>query len=431
MRPVVFVCCFAIASFATRAAGQPLADFDAYVQLAVAEWEVTGLAVAVVKDGEVLFAKGYGIRELGSAAKVDEHTLFAIGSTTKAMTAAAIGMLVDEGKLDWDDPVTDHLPDFRLYDPFVTREITVRDLLTHRAGLPNADFLWYGQDSEAADILFRMRYVEPETSLRSSFTYQNIMYAAAGSVWSSVSDMAQWMRFLLEGTTPDGTELLSKETLEELFTPQTLVEPDEFYPTQAVTNPHWMTYGLGWFQQDYDGRAVDFHTGSIDGMVAIHGLIRDERLGVYVLGNLDHAEIRHALMYHVFDRFGEGSNRDWSAELKTLYDELSRQAERRRSEAEKTRVGGTAPTLALDRYTGTFADELYGAVQITIDGDGLRLFYGPGLRGELEHWHYDLFRVHFDAAWRGSTLVSFELDRKAEVAVLSMGGASFARRAKK
>ena len=498
MRPVVFVCCFAIASFATRAAGQPLADFDAYVQLAVAEWEVTGLAVAVVKDGEILFAKGYGIRELGSAAKVDEHTLFAIGSTTKAMTAAAIGMLVDEGKLDWDDPVTDHLPGFRLYDPFVTREITVRDLLTHRAGLPNADFLWYGQDSEAADILFRMRYVEPETSLRSSFTYQNIMYAAAGavvaelsgmswdafiqkrifepldmngsiataatldaqpnvalphyrvdgatrvienasvdavapagSVWSSVSDMAQWMRFLLEGTTPDGTELLSKETLEELFTPQTLVDPDEFYPTQAVTNPHWMTYGLGWFQQDYDGRAVDFHTGSIDGMVAIHGLIRDERLGVYVLGNLDHAEIRHALMYHVFDRFGEGSNRDWSAELKTLYDELSRQAERRRSEAEKTRVGGTAPTLALDRYTGTFADELYGAVQITIDGDGLRLFYGPGLRGELEHWHYDLFRVHFDAAWRGSTLVSFELDRKAEVAVLSMGGASFARRAKK
>lgn len=501
MRPKVLFCCLAVAAFLTGApgaAGQPLADFDAYVQQAVAEWEVTGLAVAVVKDGEVLFAKGYGIRELGSAAKVDEHTLFAIGSTTKAMTAAAIGMLVDEGKLDWDDRVTDHLPDFRLYDPFVTREITVRDLLTHRAGLPNADFLWYGQDSEADDILFRMRYVEPETSLRSSFTYQNIMYAAAGavvaelsgmswdafiqkrifepldmngsiataatldaqpnvalphyrvdgatrvienasvdavapagSVWSSVSDMAQWMRFLLEGTTPDGTELLSKETLEELFTPQTLVDPDEFYPTQAVTNPHWMTYGLGWFQQDYEGRAVDFHTGSIDGMVAIHGLIRDERLGVYVLGNLDHAEIRHALMYDVFDRFGEGSNRDWSDELKTLYDELSRQAERRRSEAEKTRIDGTAPTLALERYTGTYADELYGAVQITIDGDALRLFYGPGLKGELEHWHYDVFRVHFDAAWRGSTLVSFELDRKADLATLSMGGASFARRAKK
>ena len=159
--------------------------------------------------------------------------------------------------------------------------------------------------------------------------------APAGSVWSSVSDMAQWMRFLLEGTTLDGTELLSKETLEELFTPQTLVDPEEFYPTQAITKSHWMTYGLGWFQQDYDGRAVDFHTGSIDGMVAIHGLIRDERLGVYVLGNLDHAEIRHALMYHVFDRFGEGSNRDWSAALKALYDELSRDAEQRQERSQE------------------------------------------------------------------------------------------------
>ena len=501
MRPLVFVCCLAIASFLTGqtvATGQPLADFDAYVQQAVAYWEVTGLAVAVVKDGDVLFAKGYGIRELGNPAKVDEHTLFAIGSTTKAMTAAAIGMLVDEGKLDWDDPVTDHLQKFRLYDPFVTREITIRDLLTHRAGLPNADFLWYGQESEADDILFRMRYVEPETSLRSSFTYQNIMYAAAGavvaelsgmswdafiqkrifeplemngsiataatldaqpnvasphyrvdgatrvienasvdavapagSVWSSVSDMAQWMRFLLEGKTRDGTELLSKETLEELFTPQTMVDSEEFYPTQAVTKPHWMTYGLGWFQQDYDGRAVDFHTGSIDGMVAIHGLIRDERLGVYVLGNLDHAEIRHALMYEVFDRFGEGSHRDWNVVLKDLYDGRRREAERRQSEAKKTRVLGTAPTLALERYTGTYADELYGTVRIAVDGDGLSLFYGPGLKGELEHWHYDLFRVHFDAAWRGSSLVSFELDRKGEVVRLSMGGASFVRRAKK
>ena len=166
-------------------------------------------------------------------------------------------------------------------------------------------------------------------------------------------------------------------------------------------------------------------------MVAIHGLIRDERLGVYVLGNLDHAEIRHALMYHAFDRFGEGSNRDWSAALKALYDELSRNADLRQSEAKKTRVGGTTPALALERYTGTYADELYGAVQITGDGDGLRLFYGSGLKGELEHWHYDVFRVHFDAAWRGSTLVSFELDRKGEVAALSMGDASFARKAKK
>ena len=474
---------------------QPLAELDAYVEQAVSDWEVPGLALAVVKDGVVLFEKGYGVRELGSASNVDENTLFAIGSTTKAMTAAAIGMLVDEGKLGWDDPVTDHLPGFRLSDPFVTREVTIRDLLTHRAGLPNADYLWYEQDNAIEDIFFRMRYVEMETSLRSAFTYQNIMYAAAGqvvstrsgvswqdfirtrifdplgmdgsiataatldeqpnvasphfkvdgevrvidnasvdvvapagSIWSSVSDMAEWMRFLLEGTTRDGIELLSTETHRELFTPQTLVDPDEFYPTQALTKPHWMTYGLGWFQQDYDGRAVDFHTGSIDGMVAIHGLIRDERLGVYVLGNLDHAELRHALMYYVFDRFGAGgSGRDWSVELKALYDELYREAQLRQSESEKTRVEGSSTSLPIERYAGRYADELYGTVEIERDGDGLRLFYGPGLKGKLDHWHYDVFQVSWDAVWRGTALVSFELDREGNPGALSVGAMSFAR----
>ena len=120
------------------------------VAKAVQDWRAPGLAVAVVKDGEVVFSKGYGVRELGKPATVDAHTLFAIGSTTKAMTAALVGMLVDEKKLAWDDPVTKHLPWFQLSDPYLTREITVRDLLTHRAGLGNADYLWYGQPTDAA-----------------------------------------------------------------------------------------------------------------------------------------------------------------------------------------------------------------------------------------------------------------------------------------
>ena len=121
---------------------------DTYTAQAVRDWKAAGLAIAVVKDGQVVFAKGYGVRELGKPAPVDVQTLFAIGSTTKAMTAAAIGMLVDEGKLRWDDPVIQHLPGFQLNDPYVTREITIRDLLTHRAGLPNADVLWYETDIE-------------------------------------------------------------------------------------------------------------------------------------------------------------------------------------------------------------------------------------------------------------------------------------------
>jgi len=465
---------------------------DAYIRHGVTEWEAPGFAVAIVKDGKIELLSGYGVRELGNEAPVDEHTLFAIGSTTKAMTAAALGMLVDEEKLRWDDRVSDTLPGFRVADPFVSREITIRDLLTHRAGLPNADFLWYGQERSPEEILEKMRYVAQETSLRSAFTYQNIMYAAAGavvaevsgmawedfvrerifvplgmsrtiataatlgaqdnvamphyridgvvhvienasvdavapagSVWSSVSDMARWMRFLLEGETEDGVELLSEETLEELFRPQTIVDADEFYPTQRFTKPHWMTYGLGWFQHDYEGRAVDFHTGSIDGMVALHGLVRDERVGVYVLGNLDHAELRHAILYRVLDVYGKGEGRDWSADLLAFYGELSAAAQERALALEDERKAGTSPSHALEAYEGSYSDRLYGAITVTqTDASTLRLNAGPGLSGEMTHWHHDVFRVSWDKRWRGTALVSFRLTTEGTVGSLEIGGAS-------
>src|SRR5688572_33248574 len=151
--------------------------------------------------------------------------------------------------------------------------------------------------------LFRSHYlVNREVRVIRNRTVDAV--ASAGSVWSSVSDMAKWMQCLLdEGRIAGagGTRLLSERTFRELFRPQTIA-PETMYPTSQLVKPHWMTYALGWFQQDYRGRAVDFHTGSIDGMVAIAGMVRDEELGVMVLGNLDHAEVRHALMYSTFDR---------------------------------------------------------------------------------------------------------------------------------
>lgn len=364
-----------LAGFVRPAASQRPPDrpkqLDAFVSRAMRDWGAVGLAVAVVKDGQIVFAKGYGERTLGSGQVVDTQTVFAIGSTTKAMTAAALGMLVDEGKVRWDDPVTKYLPDFALFDPWVTRELTVRDLLTHRAGVGNADFLWYETGLPTPEILRRMRRVKPAYSLRAGFIYQNVMYAAAGEViraasgmpwaefvrtriltpldmtrtvtsldasarqanvaaphfriddtvrvirnasvdgvapagaiWSSVGDMAKWTRFMLDSGTVNGRHLLQPATWRELLTPQTMVPPAGFYPTAQRTHPHWTTYALGWFQQDYDGRAVSFHTGSIDGMVAILGMIPDERLGVYVLANLDHVELRHAIMLKVFDLWG-------------------------------------------------------------------------------------------------------------------------------
>src|SRR5438128_7378795 len=136
-----------------------LKEIDEYAGKALRDWNVPGMAIAIVKDDKVIFAKGYGVRELGKSDPVDDHTLFAIASNTKAFTATAIGILVDEGKMKWDDPVSKYLPDFQLYDPYVTREMTVRDLLSHRSGLATfgGDLLWYETTYDRQEILRRIR----------------------------------------------------------------------------------------------------------------------------------------------------------------------------------------------------------------------------------------------------------------------------------
>lgn len=185
----------------------PLNGFDDYINKALRDWEVPGLAIAIVKKDQVVFAKGYGVRKLGEPAPVDEKTLFAIGSSSKAFTAAAIAMLVDEGKMKWDDPATKHLPGFQLFDPYVTREITVRDLLSHRSGLGGADFIWYATPYDRDEIWSRIRHVKPSSSFRSTFGYQNIMYLAAGQIVSRVSGK-NWDDFIRERIfTPLGMSL--------------------------------------------------------------------------------------------------------------------------------------------------------------------------------------------------------------------------------
>ncbi len=180
---------------ALAAQQEPLGSLDQFVQTVMHDWEAPGVAVAVVKDDQVVFAKGYGVREVGGAELVDTETLFAIASTSKAFTAAAVGMLVDEGRLGWDDRVTDHLPGFQLYDPYVTRELTVRDILSHRSGLPPGDLLWYLSPHDRHEILKRVRGLEPTWSFRSHYGYQNIMFIAAGQLVEAVTDTS-WDDFL-------------------------------------------------------------------------------------------------------------------------------------------------------------------------------------------------------------------------------------------
>lgn len=175
-----------------RAAQAPLADLDTYVHEAMTQWKVPGLAIAVVKDGHVVVVRGYGVRELGKPGRVDADTLFDIASNTKAFTAAALGTLVTAGKIRWDDPVIKYVPGFRLDSPYVTAEITLRDLLSHRSGYCDPFAMWYNSDDTTASIVSRLQYQQASFGLRAHFCYDNAMYmvasmfvpAATGETWN-------------------------------------------------------------------------------------------------------------------------------------------------------------------------------------------------------------------------------------------------------
>lgn len=497
MRTLVIVLVFCFSQALAQKAVQPLdkkvAEFEAYISKAQQEWDVPGMAVAVVKDGKVLLAKGFGVRELGKPDAVDGGTLFACASTTKAMTATCMGILVDEGKVSWDDPVVKFLPEFQLYDPFVTREIRIRDLFVHDTGLGNADFLWGIMDIPADEVLRKMRDVKPTYSIRSSFIYQNIFYLAAGkviekisgkpwsvfiaervfqplgmkrtvplgrqatdlnktmphykienkitviehtsadeigpagSVWSSADDMAKWMAVMLDSSKYSGGRLLTAKTWTEMFKPQVIVPPNQFYPTAQLTKPNWTTYGLGWFQHDYKGHKVNFHTGSLAGAVAIHAQLPDERLGIYVFGNYDHAEVRHALVYKAFDHFALGGSRDWSTEFLKLYGNIQQGADKAERDFEAKRVANTKPSFPITDYAGKYTDPLYGECLITIEGDKLVAVANNFLKASFSHWHYDTFRGWYDKKWYGKGNMTFIIGNDGKIAKVNFDGTEFKR----
>jgi CubicO group peptidase (beta-lactamase class C family) len=466
------------------------AAFDRYVQRAARDWKVPGLAIAIVKDDSLVFAKGYGVAEQGKPARATEHTRFAIGSTTKAMTTAALAMLVDEGKVRWDDRVIDHIPELQLYDPYATRELTIRDLLTHRSGLPGTDLFWGVRENPftTPEMIRRLRHVRPTTSFRSTWQYQNVVYslagvvierasgmswdafirsrifkplgmtesealvasivgkgdvatphgelrdsvrvvpirstdgvAPAGSVWSSVSDMSRWMRFILDSGRVGTTRLIEPATFREMVAPEIRV-PSTQYPALELAQPHFFSYALGWFVQDYQGRTVWMHTGSIDGMSAIIGLLPEQNMGVYILANLDHAELRHALMYGAFDLYGNGPARDWSAELRTLLE--NRHGARGRGPAHVT---GTGPSYPLGRYPGTYVDSTYGPIVVTLAEGALRARWGKADLGTLDPWEYDAFRSRPAHPADQPATLTFVPDGTGDIVAVRAFGVSFAR----
>lgn len=174
-----------------------LAEIDQYIQKVQKDWEVPGIAVAIVQGDKVLMAKGYGVRDINTKEAVDENTLYAVASNSKAFTAASLAILVDEGKVAWDDPVSKYLPTFQMPDAWTTREMTVRDLLCHRSGMDtfSGDLLWYDTNYTADQVVERIRYLKPVSSFRSRYGYQNLMYITAGKIIERVSGQS-WGEFV-------------------------------------------------------------------------------------------------------------------------------------------------------------------------------------------------------------------------------------------
>jgi CubicO group peptidase (beta-lactamase class C family) len=460
--------------------------FDEYVNKALKEWQVPGVAIAVVKDDKIVLAKGYGVRELGKPVPVDERTLFAIGSASKAFTGAALAMLIDEGKLKWEDPATKYLPGFQLFDPYSTRELTVSDLITHRSGLTRGDQLWYASAYDREEVLRRVRYLKPSWSLRARFGYQNIMYLAAGQVvpsitgkswddflreriftpldmkstgtsikelaksndvasphgkiddkvqpvaWrnidnigpagsinSNVTDMAQWVRLHLGGGVYQGKRLLSTGAMKELHAPQTIIriegQNERLYPAA-----HFLNYGMGWFLSDYRGRKVVEHGGAIDGMRAAVGMMPEEKLGLVVLTNLNGTILPHALMFKIFDAFLGEPSRDWSSEMLKATKGLEEQAKANEKKTDAERVKGTAPSLPLERYAGAYKSDMYGEVKVALENGKLVTHFGPNFIGDLEHWHFDTFRVTWRDRMQGKGFVNFRLNSRGKIDTLNI-----------
>lgn len=211
----------------TAQAWNTVEGLDRYFSQAQEAWGVPGMAVAVIRDGDVVLARGYGRRSLDEPGEVDEHTLFAIASNSKAFTSAALATLVEEGRLDWDDRVQDHLPWFQVYDAWVSSEMRIRDLLSHRSGLGtySGDLLWYGTGYSAEDVIRRVRHLPPSGSFRASYGYSNLMFITAGLVIEAVTGQA-W------------EEVIQDRFIDPLGMDRTVASVSELQGMGNVASPH-------------------------------------------------------------------------------------------------------------------------------------------------------------------------------------------------
>src|SRR5262249_54041579 len=349
LAPLLIICLLAAAPVQAQNGAVPasLNGFDGFVEQVMKDWHVPGIAVAIVKDGHVVYAKGYGYRDVKKGLKVTPDTLFAIGSCSKSFTATSLAMLVGEGKLDWDKPVRDYMPDFRLYDGYATTQLRPRDLVTHQSGLPRHDMVWYGSPLSRKEIFERLRYLEPSQPLHAKFQYNNMMFMTAGvlverisgATWEdfvrkkildplemktsnfSVNDSRKAADFSLPygevkdeikeipfrnidaigpaGSINSGVNEMSRWLLMQLgkgkFNGRQIVSEKglaETHTPQIVAGgdlkydeSFYSSYAMGWAVTSYRGHPALSHGGGIDGFTSQVRFLPKDQLGVVVLTN--------------------------------------------------------------------------------------------------------------------------------------------------
>jgi len=457
-----------------------LKGFPEQVTKLVSDWKVPGLAISIIKDGKVIFAEGFGYRDVKQNLKVTPHTLFAIGSCTKAFTATAMGMLVDEGKVEWDKPVRNYLPTFKLQDVVASERMTPRDLLTHRSGLPRHELVWYASPASRKEIFDRLQYLEPSKDFRAVMQYQNMMFMTAGYLVGEVAGTG-WEAFIQNRIfgplemkesnvsvteTPKAADFAlpyqeKKDKVEPIpfrnidtigpagsinsnvldmanwvlmnlnkgkFKDKQIVSEaalTEIHSPQAVMPSPiqydeilYPNYGMGWAIVPYRGHLLLEHGGGIDGFIAMVAFLPRDNVGAVILSNSGSTPLPSIVLYNIIDRMMGLSPIDWSKRIKDQMDKAKAEAEKAKKEIDKDRKPDTKPSHPLEDYVGDYQDPGYGTISIIKEGDQLKVKFNS-FDLTLNHYHYDTFEL-FNELYDQKQKLSFQTDAKGNIGSLSI-----------
>jgi CubicO group peptidase (beta-lactamase class C family) len=443
-------------------------------------YHTPGLGLGIVLDGKVLLAEGFGYRDLEKKLPVTANTQFAIGSSTKAFTAALLSVLSDTGQIDWHKPIVEYLPDFKLYDEFATREMTAEDLVCHRSGLPRHDVMWYGSAFSRKDIYDRLRYLQPSKSFRTTWQYNNLMFMTAGYLTERISGQS-WEKALeneifsplgmknsntsvalmekyaepakgyrthnknntllpyrnldavgpagsINATVQDMLKWVNLHLNEGKYEGKQVLSASEIaYLHQpkmlmdasgSARNPELNdpSYAAGWFVHRHKGKLVVHHGGNIDGFSALVYMLPESELGMVLLTNQDGSALTTLLSRYATDLLLGLEYTDWNGRAGGGKEEED-ETEKEEKPAPK-RINGTRPAHELADYVGEYQHPGYGVVEIKQDKKGLR-WQINSFDVPLEHWHYEAFRGEVEEA-ETSFLLNFHTDVSGAVQQLSV-----------